>query len=64
MDPDGELDYMSMDFIEKAKEFDKEYKIQKDILKIKKENANQESSDSDEENQEVTFFLIFYFLGE
>ena len=48
MEPDTEMDYMSQDFIDKANEFDKEYKIQKEILKIKKE-ANPFPESSDEE---------------
>lgn len=55
MESEEELDYMSQDIIEKAKEFDIEFKIQKETLKLKKETFNQESSD---EEEEVNIFYL------
>lgn len=59
MESNKNLDYMSQDIIEKAEEFDKEYKIQKENLRIKKESQNEESSD---EEQQVKIILIYHYL--
>jgi len=49
MDSEKEMDdYMSQDFIKKAEEFDKDYKIQKEVLRIKKDLQKEESSDDEE----------------
>ncbi len=61
MESDREIDYMSEDFIEKANEFDKENKIQKDILKHKKILKKESSESEHEENVKHYFKSIFLF---
>jgi len=47
MESDDYIDYMSQDFIAKAEEFDREFKIQKEILKFKNDTLKDESSDEE-----------------
>jgi hypothetical protein len=56
-----EIDYMSMELIEKANDFDKEYKIQKEILRNKKKKMNnkESSSESDDEIPKVLYKIIY-----
>jgi hypothetical protein len=59
IEKEEEIDYMSMDLIEKANDFDKEYKIQKEILRNKKKiiNNKESSSESDDEIPKVIYKL-------